>query len=206
MIEKRRTRIQIRNEEKIQQAALVVFSAYGFHGATIEKIANLADMSQPNLHNYFKTKADLYIAVLDKTLETWLRPLGGLDAGGDPAMELRRYITKKMEMSRQYPEASRIFASEMLQGAPMLGSHLKDRVKTVVDEFGLVIQQWVSEGKLVEINPFHLIFLIWGATQHYADFLPQVTAVMDKSRLTKADYAEASHSITEIILGGLIPS
>src|SRR4051812_41095721 len=58
MIEKKKTRIKIRNEEKILDAALKLFSTFGFHGTTMEKIAELADMSQPNLHNYFKTKAD----------------------------------------------------------------------------------------------------------------------------------------------------
>ena len=205
MTEKKKTRIKIRNEEKILEAALKLFSSYGFHGTTMEKIAELADMSQPNLHNYFKTKADLYKTVLNNTLEIWLDPLNHLDIAGNPEVELRRYIGKKIEMARKYPEASRIFAAEMLQGAPILMHHLKGPVRMKVKTFSTVIESWSRQGKIREVDPVHLIFMIWAATQHYADFLPQIRAVMDVARLNKSHYDAAAESISSIIIGGLLP-
>jgi TetR/AcrR family transcriptional regulator len=205
MIEKKKTRIKIRNEEKILEAALKLFAAYGLHGTTMEKIAELADMSQPNLHNYFKTKADLYEAVLNDILTVWVDPLGNLDVEGDPATELRLYIVKKVEMARKYPEASRIFAGEMLQGAPILMHHLKGQVRMKVKAFSTVIESWVRQGKIRPVDPVHLIFMIWASTQHYADFMPQIRAVMDVARLNKADYDAAADSICSIIIGGLTP-
>lgn len=205
MIEKKKTRIKIRNEEKILEAALRLFSSYGFHGTTMEKIAELADMSQPNLHNYFKTKADLYEAVLNDILTIWVDPISNLDVMGDPATELRHYIAKKIEMARKYPEASRIFAAEMLQGAPILMHHLKGHVRMKVKAFSTVIESWVRQGKIREVDPVHLIFMIWASTQHYADFQPQIRAVMDVARLNKAQYDAAAETISSIIIGGLRP-
>lgn len=205
MIEKKKTRIKIRNEEKILEAALKLFSAFGFHGTTMEKIAELADMSQPNLHNYFKTKADLYEAVLNDILTVWVDPLGNLDVDGDPEAELRRYIVKKVEMARKYPEASRIFAGEMLQGAPILMHHLRGQVRMKVKAFSTVIESWVRQGKIRAVDPVHLIFMIWASTQHYADFMPQIRAVMDVPRLNKSDYDAAADSICSIIVNGLKP-
>ena len=205
LVEKKKTRIKIRNEEKILEAALKLFSAYGLHGTTMEKIAELADMSQPNLHNYFKTKADLYEAVLNDILTVWVDPLSNLDVDGEPEAELRRYIVKKIEMARRYPEASRIFAGEMLQGAPILMHHLKGQVRMKVKAFSTVIESWVRQGKLRPVDPVHLIFLIWASTQHYADFMPQIRAVMDVARLNKSHYDAAAESICAIILGGLLP-
>jgi len=205
MTEKKKTRIKIRNEEKILEAALKLFSSYGFHGTTMEKIAELADMSQPNLHNYFKTKADLYEAVLNDILTIWVDPIAYLDVEGDPETELRRYIAKKVEMARKYPEASRIFAAEMLQGAPILMHHLKGPVRMKVKTFSTVIESWSRQGKIREVDPVHLIFMIWAATQHYADFLPQIRAVMDVARLNKSHYDAAAESISSIIIGGLLP-
>ena len=203
MIEKKKTRIKIRNEEKILEAALKLFSTFGFHGTTMEKIAELADMSQPNLHNYFKTKADLYEAVLNDILTIWVDPISSLDVEGDPEAELRQYIAKKVEMARKYPEASRIFAAEMLQGAPILMHHLKGQVRMKVKAFATVIESWIRQGKIRQVDPVHLIFMIWASTQHYADFLPQIRAVMDVARLNKAQYDEAAESISKIIIGGL---
>ena len=71
----RGTRIQAANREIILDAALEVFSAFGFRGATVDQIARLANMSKPNLLYYFRRKEDIYVALLEHTLTDWLKPL-----------------------------------------------------------------------------------------------------------------------------------
>jgi len=197
------SRIQIRNIKKILAAGEKVFSELGYHGATLEKVAQLADMSQPNLHHYFKTKADLYLAILNGLLDVWLAPLGSMDPEGEPEVELRSYISKKMEMARIYPAASQIFAHEMLLGAPVLEPVLKRQVREVVERGVQTIQKWIDAGKLQKIDPYHLIFMIWGTTQHYSDFMPQIRAVMG-AKYKKADFDAARDSICEIVLRGVL--
>ncbi|ESQ77710.1 TetR/AcrR family transcriptional regulator [Asticcacaulis sp. AC402] len=197
------SRLKQRNTAKILDAAQHVFATYGYHGATIDKVAARADMSQPNLHNYFKTKADLYAAVLDQTLSLWLDLIGDLDPAGEPQEELRRYIGRKMELSRQFPESSRVFANEVLQGAPVLKVMLKTRVRDKVRLFAEAIDGWVAAGKIRSVDPYHLVFLIWSATQHYADFGAQIRVIMDVPKLTKVHFEAAEESISEIIVRGL---
>ena len=197
------SRLKRRNSARILDAAQYVFAAYGYHGATIDKVALRAGMSQPNLHNYFKTKADLYAAVLDQTLTLWLELIDDLDAAGDPLAELRRYIGQKMELSRQFPEASRVFANEILQGAPVLKPMIRTRVRDNVRHFAEVIDGWAQAGKIRAVDPYHLIFLIWSATQHYADFGAQIRAILDVPKLTRAHFAAAEASICDLILRGL---
>ncbi len=199
------SKLKQRNEAKILEAAQGVFATLGFHGATIERIAERAGMSQPNLHNYFKTKGDLYAAVLEQTLSVWLGLIDDLDPSGDPATELRRYIAQKVDLSRQFPDASRVFANEILQGAPVLKPFLKTKVRDNVALFSRVIETWVAAGKLRPVDPYHLIFLIWAGTQHYADFLPQIKAIMDVPRFSKSHFEAAEQSIADIILRGLLP-
>ena len=203
MDEPKRTRIQIRNEERILNSAQSVFAQYGFRAATMEKIAELSDMSQPNLHHYFKTKVDLYLAVLERTLDVWIDPLDQLDPQGEPCEELRRYIAHKLEMARKDPEASRVFAHEMLDGAPMLQPHLRTRVREKADQFASIVSGWIAEGRMRPIDPHHLIFLLWSATQHYADFAPQVKAVLGVTRLTKVEFKAAEDTICTSVLSGL---
>ena len=202
---KKPSRLKQRNEAKILDAAQKVFAAGSYHGATIEAIAEMAGMSQPNLHNYFPTKAELYAAVLEQTLNTWLDLIDDLDPQGDPAAELSRYIAQKIELSRLHPEASRVFANEILQGAPVLKGHLKTRVRANVQHFAQVIEAWVAAGRLRRVDPYALVFMIWAATQHYADFAAQIKAVMDVPRLTAAHFTAAQSSISDIILRGLLP-
>ena len=199
-----KTRIQLRNEERILDAAQEVFATYGYQGATIDEVAHRAGISKPNLHYYFKRKRDLYLAVLRRTLEIWLVPLRELDRTGDPAEEIGNYIAHKVQLSRRFPAASRVFANEIVQGAPFLKGYLQTDLRKVVERKAAVIQHWIDEGKLAPIDPYHLIFLIWAATQHYADFLPQIKAVMNVSRLNQGHFRKVEQSLARIILHGVL--
>jgi TetR/AcrR family transcriptional regulator len=197
------TRIQEINRRIILEAALDVFSAYGFRGSTIDQIAEKSGMSKPNLLYYFKRKQDIYVAVLEETLEEWLRPLHELEPDGDPVEELRRYITRKIEMSAKRPEASRLFANEILHGAPAIKGFLSTSLKKLVDEKAAVIRQWVGQGRLAPIDPYHLIFMIWATTQHYADFDVQVRAILG-AQVDRAGFAEQSaQAVLSLILKGV---
>ena len=199
-----KTRIQLRNEERILDAAQEVFATYGYQGATIDEVAHRAGISKPNLHYYFKRKRDLYLAVLRRTLEIWLVPLRELDRTGDPAEEIGNYIAQKVQLSRRFPAASRVFANEIVQGAPFLKGYLQTDLRKVVERKAAVIQHWIDEGKLAPIDPYHLIFLIWAATQHYADFIPQIKAVMNVSRLNQGHFRKVEQSLSRIILHGVL--
>lgn len=199
-----KTRIQLRNEKRILDAAQEVFATYGYQGATIDEVATRAGISKPNLHYYFKRKRDLYLAVLRRTLEIWLVPLRELDRTGDPAVEIGNYIAQKVQLSRQFPAASRVFANEILQGAPFLKGYLQTNLRQIVERKAAVIQHWIDQGTLAPIDPYHLIFLIWAATQHYADFMPQIKAVMNVPRLNQGHFRKVEQSLSRIILHGVL--
>jgi len=199
---KRRTRIQTLNREIILEAALEVFSAYGYRGSTIDQIAEKAGMSKPNLLYYFRRKEDMYRAVLETTLATWLTPLEHLDPDGDPIEEISRYIRQKLQMSRDMPLESRLFANEILHGAPAIGEFLRGSLKELVEAKAKVIRRWVAEGRIAQIDPVHLIFMIWATTQHYADFDIQVRAVLGE---TGDPIATAEKTIMTIFSDGLRP-
>jgi len=173
-----RTRIQRKNTESILNAGLEVFSRQGFRGATLDQIAAEAGLSKPNLLYYFPSKEAIHVTLLDRLMQTWLDPLRALDAEGDPVDELLAYVRRKLQMSRDYPRESRLFANEILQGAPRMLAALEGDLKTLVDEKSAVIRGWSDAGKLAVIDPRHLIISIWALTQHYADFDVQLRAVL----------------------------
>lgn len=200
-----KTRIQTRNQAKILDAAQDVFAEFGFRGASVDEIAERAGMSKPNLHYYFKRKKDLYVAVLHRILKIWLDPLEELDPAADPEAELRRYIHQKLEASRRHPSASRVFATEIIQGAPILKDYLEGPLRDLVDRKAQVIRQWIEQGQVKPVDPYHLIFLIWAATQHYADFAIQVKSVMSLPRMTKETYGDIEETLCRVVLEGLLP-
>ncbi|MBU1316544.1 MAG: TetR family transcriptional regulator C-terminal domain-containing protein [Alphaproteobacteria bacterium] len=199
----RRTRIQEEKEERILDAALDVFSSSGFRGATIDQIAEAAGMSKPNLLYYFRTKEAIHRMLLERMLFTWLEPLKAFDADGDPESEIRSYIRRKLEMSRDFPRESRLFANEVLQGAPHIEDEINGPLKALVDEKAEVIRTWIKAGKLARCDPYHLIFSIWATTQHYADFDVQVRAVLGENRAGEGRFEDAARFLEQLFMRGL---
>lgn len=172
------TRIQKAKREAILDAALNVFSQHGFRGTTLDMIAAGAGLSKPNILYYFESKEAIYSQVLGQILDTWLDPLISMDENGDPLEEVRAYVQRKLEMAREYPRESRLFATEILQGAPQIETLLRGDLRDLVEQKSQVIARWSAQGKIAHVHPKHLIFSIWAATQHYADFRTQIDMVL----------------------------
>jgi TetR/AcrR family transcriptional regulator len=175
---KKPSRIQKRNRRVILDAALGVFAQYGYRGATLDQIAAEAGLSKPNILYYFDGKEEIHVTLLSQLMETWLDPLVALDPEGDPKEEILDYVQRKLDMARELPRESRLFANEILQGAPRIRPHLHDALKPLFDAKCAVIAGWVAAGRLPPLNPAHLIFSIWATTQHYADFEAQVEVLL----------------------------
>ena len=171
------SRIQTRNRRRILDASLEVFSTHGYRGATLDRIARAAGLSKPNLLYYFESKEAIHRALLTELLQTWIAPLRALDPEGEPCEELLGYVGRKLEMSRRYPRESRLFAGEILQGAPRMEGFLRDVLRPLVDDRAAVIRRWAEEGRIARVDPYHLIFSIWALTQHYADFEAQIRMI-----------------------------
>lgn len=193
------TRIQKRNRAAILSAGLDVFSQYGFRGTTLDQIAEAAGLSKPNLLYYFSSKEAIHTALLERLLENWLDPLKALDAAGDPVQEIVAYAQRKLALSKDFPRESRLFANEILQGAPRIEYILHTDLKQLVDEKATVIKGWADKGKIAPVDPYHLIFSIWALTQHYADFDVQVQAVMPGSDPYAGAATYLDHVISRIL-------
>lgn len=175
------TRIQKTKRGAILDAGLAVFSQFGLRGATLDQIASAAALSKPNVLYYFPSKEAIYTTLLETLLDTWLDPLRALDPAGDPVSEIMDYAHRKLRLSKEHPRESRLFANEILQGAPHIAEELSGPLRALVDAKARDIQSWIDTDQLPQLDPYHLIFAIWSQTQHYADFETQVSAVLGTS-------------------------
>lgn len=197
------TRIQKRNTTAILNAALDVFSQHGFRGATLDQIANAAGLSKPNLLYYFPSKEAIHIELLSGLMEAWLAPLHALTANGDPIQEIVDYVLRKLEMARELPRESRLFANEIVQGAPRIFNQIDGPLRDLVNEKTILIQTWVKEGKIAPYDPYHLIFSIWSTTQHYADFDVQIRGILRQDG--DAHFADAAQFLAQFYRAALTP-
>lgn len=190
------------NQALILEAAERVFAGAGFGGATMAAIAEAAGLPKANLHYYFGNKKELYRAVLDRTLRDWLAPTDGITPEADPATALASYIRDKMRQSAQRPHASRVFANELLHGAPELSDLLHSRLSPLVRAKAAVVDGWIAQGRMAPVDSVHLFFTIWSATQTYADFDVQIRAVLGRTELTQADHERATRHVVDLVLRG----
>ena len=189
------------NRHKILAAAEQEFALHGFTGTRVQHIADRAQLPKTNVLYYFKSKEGLYLALLEDILSLWNGQFDYATAEDDPAEVLAKYIADKMEISRTRPDASKIFALEIINGAPNLSSFFKDQHAQWMRDRVKVIEQWIAQGKLSAIDPHYLLFNIWATCQHYADFSVQITELKGKA-MGSNDFIEATKNLIELILVG----
>jgi TetR/AcrR family transcriptional regulator len=199
----KRTDIRRENERAILEAAEKVFAEAGFGGATMQLIADMAGLPKANLHYYFATKEDLYRRVVQQIFEIWLDAAASFDNAPGPVEGIGAYIDAKMDISRTHPHGSKVWASEVMHGAPVIQDYLETTLRDWTNGRIAVIQRWSDEGKMKAVDPRHLLYMLWATTQHYADFGHQIQTLNDGKPLTDRQWREAKASVKDIVLRGI---
>jgi TetR/AcrR family transcriptional regulator len=195
-------RIRRQRVAMILAAAEQEFAVNGFKGTSTGAIAARAGIAKAQLHYYFSTKEDLYRQLLGAILDDWNCHLPGSETEQEPAQVLRNYITAKLRLSWDRPELSKIFSGELLRGAPVLKEYMFADQRQWLDQRELLFKRWISEGKMLPVDPLQLIFMIWSVTQHYADYQAQVEFMMGERQLSEQDFSAISEQVIGIILRG----
>lgn len=199
----RKIEIREANQAVILEAAEKVFAINGFKGAATGDIAREAGLPKANVHYYFKTKSILYREVLKRILEDWMEAASTFDIYDEPEEALCTYIRAKMEFSRQRPFGSRVWASEIMSGAPVLDNFLGTTLKTWLNQRVRIIRRWIREEKIKPVDPQALMYLIWATTQHYADFERQVIILNGGEQLSERRYQQRTDEVIRLILGSV---
>lgn len=199
----RRTDIRRENERTILDAAEKVFAEAGFGGATMQLIADMAGLPKANLHYYFATKEDLYRRVVQQIFEIWLDAASSFDDAPGPVEGLGGYIDAKMDISRTHPYGSKVWASEVMHGAPVIQDYLETTLRDWTNGRIALIQRWIDEGKMRAVDPRHLLYMLWATTQHYADFGHQIQTLNAGQPLTEKQWRDAKTSVKDMVLRGI---
>jgi len=179
-----------------------VFARAGFNGVSMADLAGAAELPKPNLHYYFGNKEGLYRAVLANIMSVWISATDHILVENDPAEALSHYVRSKIALSKDRPHASRVFANEILNGAPQLRSFLANDLRALVKEKTRVFDHWAERGLMEKVNAPHLLFAIWAMTQTYADFEAQIGPVLGVAKMGDAVYEDGAETIIKLVLQG----
>ena len=194
---------RLENERMIMMAAEKVFAEAGFGGATMQLIADVAGLPKANLHYYFPTKEALYRRVVQDIFQVWLKAADIFDQASGPVEGIGAYIDAKMEISHRHPAGSKVWASEVMHGAPVIQDYLETTLEQWTNSRISVIQSWIDRGLMAPIDPRHLLYMVWATTQHYADFGHQIETLNKGELLTDAQWRAATDNVKTIILKGI---
>lgn len=202
--EKSGNRAEMREETErmILDAAEAVFAESGFGGATMQAIADASGLPKANLHYYFSSKEKLYRQVVERIFTIWLKAADSFETSASPEVALRSYIARKMQLSRDHRFGSKVWANEVMHGAPIIQDYLEITLRRWTDTRIAVIQGWIDAGDILPINPRWLLYMIWATTQHYADFAHQIETLNDGA-LQDRQWRDATDTVCGIILRGI---
>lgn len=204
--EKLDEKIRARNIRIILDVAIDVFSRKGFDGTRIAEIAELAKLPKANIYYYFSSKEEIYSTIIANLISGWDDALSNLRTDRDPADALRDYVCAKLEYTRKNPRESRLFASEIIQGARFLSEKDRAHMRAATDKYVAVLDRWMQEGRMAKVDARHFFIMLWGATQFYSDFEPLACDALHSGSISKRDYDTAAETIMNSIVRGVIPS
>lgn len=199
----RRAETRRETEGAILRAAEKVFAEAGFGGATMQLIADVAGLPKANLHYYFPTKEALYRQVVQQIFDIWLHAADCFDDAPGPAEAIGAYIDAKMDISRLHPHGSKVWATEVMHGAPVIQDYLETTLRDWTAGRAAVIRGWIDQGRMAPVDPLHLLYMLWATTQHYADFGHQIETLNGGRPLSETEWAEAKANVKQIILRGI---
>lgn len=194
--------IRIKSKNIILDAARKEFVLQGYKGATVQSIADRANLPKANILYYFKNKENIYHAVLEQTLNMWDEGIGDIDPSEGPRVAIEKFIAAKVRMSFRYPESSKIYAMEIIQGAQHLKEYARTYQRQWVRAKAKLFQQWIDNGQMRDVDPVHLVFLIWSSTQHYADFETQILTIMNRAEYEEEDIEQVIAFLSDVIIRG----
>ena len=190
-----------RLEHDILEAAKRLFAQRGYGGVSLDHIAAEVGTAKQNLLYYFSSKEILYKRVLHSVLDVWLSYMAAIvDHADDPERALRAYVSGKLRFSRDHPHDSRVYANEVISGAPLFAQEIQERVVPALQADIAIFNQWAERGICRAVDARHLMVLLWASTQAYADFASQIALVLGKPALEKEDFDAAEALIVDMVL------
>ena len=184
-------------KEEIVAACETLYQTMGFKEITIKEIADYTSFSRPSIYNYYETKEEIFLALLQKEYERWIDDLDAVCAAHESltrgalaeelarTLEAREQLLKLMSMNHYDMEANSRM-ERLVEFKYVYGASLK-AVERLLEKFCPDLAEQERKAFLYAFFPF-----IYGIYP-YAVVTDKQRAAMDRA---KVDYVY--HSIFDL--------
>lgn len=186
---------------RILDAAEIEFSKAGYDGASVQAIADRADLQKRQVLYFFQSKKNLYRATIERIFAEW----GSLDLDeweGSPPEIIASYIDNIFEIVAGRSHRSKLVISEMMRGGQaaipvMVGRDSREGMKRVLER----LERWMDRGEMRRTDPLQYIFMLWSFQHFYVAFEPEVAYFLDKKEMGADDWVRIREHVKEVALG-----
>jgi AcrR family transcriptional regulator len=168
-IKERKKREKEQRRKQIMDAAEKVFSAKGFSGATIENIAEEAELSPATLYIYFKNKDELYASLNLKMLNLLVKKIEGVHNRNElsPEEKIKALENALYEVYEYDPlnviNVLRFQSSEELRRlSPELSSRIKDGARNYLRAIAGIFHEGIDQKVFLDRHPIAFADIVWG--------------------------------------------
>ncbi len=147
----RRDRRIERRRADIMTAAAQIFAQKGYAGSTTKDIAEAADIGESTLYNYFESKRDIFIAIVDQKAQQ-IDELLSTAKPKDPE-EMVALMDKALEIILTKALYSRSLLIEAWMVNDLFENFLKHRLERVQQFVQEIIEADIASGRLSPIDP-----------------------------------------------------
>lgn len=162
------------SRDKILVVAEVLFARRGFAGVGMQEVADAAGLGKSSLFHHFRAKAQLYLAVIERVLESLEQRLAScLDAPGDAGMRLDRWLDGLIDALVEDPPAARLLLRALFEDddfdaeAWPEGAAAQRRLEGILSGIGGLLRQGRARGEFRRVSTAHTIQSLIGATVYH---------------------------------------
>ncbi len=197
-------------EEKILEAALVVFSRKGRDGARTQEIADLAGTNKALLHYYFRSKDRLYDAVFDHVLAKLVRSFGPRLHGTPPFPDLIRvFVETYVDFVADNQAVMRLMITEHLAG----GEQVAPRLKSMMESEGAPprvfmesMAKSIERGEIRPADPHQTLITVLSAYIFFFVIFPTVETIVPLAATRPSEFIrQRKEHIIDLVLRSLRP-
>jgi len=165
--------VEVASRDKILDAAEDLFARRGFAGIGMREVAEIAGLGKSSLFHHFKSKAELYAAVVGRILDVFDQRLtSALAAGGTPLQRFDRWIDTLIDTFADHPTSARLLLRSLFEDDELAGTseeeqHVDATLKRLFGAVADLLREGMEAGMFRVANIPHTLQSIVGLTVYH---------------------------------------
>ncbi len=174
--------------ERILAAAALEFSARGYAGARVDRIARRARVNKAMLYYHFGSKQAIYRTVLRQGFEGAAERLSAVAAGSaSPARKVELLVSTFAAFIEEHTYFPAIMLREVAEGGTHLDRDTLASLALLPAIVGRVVQEGAAKNMLRPVHPFAAYFTIFAPIVLYLGGAPIRKALAAHKLVSTAD-------------------